>query len=257
VLDEIDESVPSEDADVTFPEYTTAECEPSAFIRMNHSFDFELREAFQYVNINVFGRSGGGGGTKQQPACLLGYLNLPLTVVLAECAESNLGHFLKRYPLNPPNTPKLSNHHLSTQSGFDPNFCYGDILLSFVWNENLTATTETIKKQKLSDKSSASKAPSEKEDTGAQKPHDFIRTHFHRATTCDFCGKKIWLKDAVQCRNCVMCCHKKCITKCQNATVCLPADGSSQPGQQVEFKLTEAPDIDDEIEDCDDNDEVS
>lgn len=59
------------------------------------------------------------------------------------------------------------------------------------------------------------------------RAHNFMRKHFQRATQCDFCGKKIWLKDAVQCRECSMCCHKKCVTKCQNATVCGPVDCST------------------------------
>jgi len=57
-----------------------------------------------------------------------------------------------------------------------------------------------------------------------------------------------------------MCCHKKCVTKCQNSTVCGPIDGNTlasvtqQP--QPEFKLTEAPPNDD-AEDLDENDDVS
>lgn len=88
------------------------------------------------------------------------------------------------------------------------------------------------------------------------RQHDFIRTHFHRSTQCDFCGKKIWLKDAVQCRECAMCCHKKCITKCQNSTVCGPTDiPSAQQMHQVDIKLTEAPvmnndDLDMDADDC-------
>lgn len=85
------------------------------------------------------------------------------------------------------------------------------------------------------------------------RAHNFIRTHFQRATQCDFCGKKIWLKDAVQCRDCFMCCHKKCINKCQNATVCGPVDCSSVIQQTTstvatpEFMVTEA-DIDTGVE---------
>ena len=68
---------------------------------------------------------------------------------------------------------------------------------------------------------------SEDDEKVDPKNHKFIRTHFHRATQCDFCGKKIWLKDAVQCRECSMCCHKKCVNKCQHSTVCGPVDCSS------------------------------
>lgn len=79
----------------------------------------------------------------------------------------------------------------------------------------------------------------------ASKAHNFIRTHFHRATQCDFCGKKIWLKDAMQCKDCSMCCHKKCIAKCQNATVCGPVDcyapgPSGTPVNKPEFTITQA-----------------
>lgn len=44
-----------------------------------------------------------------------------------------------------------------------------------------------------------------------------------------------------------MCCHKKCINKCQNSTICGPVDGvtTTTNGSQtfmpaVEFKVTEA-----------------
>lgn len=59
-----------------------------------------------------------------------------------------------------------------------------------------------------------------REEKVIPKTHDFIRTQFNRSTQCEFCGKKIWLKDAVQCKDCGMCCHKKCINKCQISTVC-------------------------------------
>jgi hypothetical protein len=31
---------------------------------------------------------------------------------------------------------------------------------------------------------------------------------------------QIWLKDAVQCRDCGMVCHKKCETRCQASGIC-------------------------------------
>lgn len=76
-----------------------------------------------------------------------------------------------------------------------------------------------------------------------------MRTHFQHSTQCDFCGKKIWLKDAFQCKVCAMCCHKKCIIKCQNCTICGPIiiDGaignaslSLGDASFVELKVTEA-----------------
>lgn len=48
-----------------------------------------------------------------------------------------------------------------------------------------------------------------------------------------------------------MCCHKKCITKCQDSTICGPVDATAalqQSGLSVEFKVTEA-DADGEVDD--------
>lgn len=150
-----------------------------------------------------------------------------------------------------------SNHPLSMQSGFDQNYCYGDVLLSFVWSGSAVAnsvsmkgSTENIKKLKLitiskgsTDKADEDKADGTSEPSKVQpgsQPHDFIRTHFHRTTQCDYCGKKIWLKDALQCRDCAMCCHKKCISKCQSSTVCSANEPAQSAGGQPEFRVTEA-----------------
>lgn len=98
----------------------------------------------------------------------------------------------------------------------------------------------------------------EKLDVNPPRQHDFQRKHFQRSTMCDFCGKKIWLKDAVQCRECGMCCHKKCITKCQDSTICGPVDATialQQSGLSVEFKVTTA-DADAEVDDFEEIDEA-
>lgn len=50
-----------------------------------------------------------------------------------------------------------------------------------------------------------------------------------------------------------MCCHKKCVVKCQNSTICGPTDSMCNTSNvpQVEFKLTE-PTADDEFEEIED-----
>lgn len=105
-----------------------------------------------------------------------------------------------------------------THSGFEHVFCYGDILLSFVWSHE--GPPEVKQKQSVV---STEETPM-KQSTSFMMKHDFVRTQFHRTTHCDFCTKKIWLKDAVQCRGCALCCHKKCIAKCQMNTECVPND---------------------------------
>ncbi|XP_058062744.1 PDZ domain-containing protein 8 [Anopheles bellator] len=290
-----------------YPQHSSIDAEFNSFIRLDDPCTFQLLERYSYLNLSVYGKSSDENR-------LLGYLNIPINSILLECNESHLGHHLKKYPLLPPEAIDVSNHALSMQSGFDQNYCYGDVLLSFVWNgsaiNSATATpskalTSDEKKHKLItiSRGSADKLDEDRTDSvpdgkvaaavvqqiplqlaaspHQQQQHDFIRTHFHRSTQCGYCGKKIWLKDAVQCRDCAMCCHKKCINKCQSSTVCtanefnpqmttgtestrpssssssssvLPTGAtattpSSSGSLQPEFKLTEADSPTIEIED--------
>ncbi|KAL7018844.1 hypothetical protein ACKWTF_010928 [Chironomus riparius] len=234
-------------------QHATIDCSISNFIKMNDSTIFYLSQTtpYSYLNVNIFGRS------LKNDNMLLAYLNIPLDNVLAECSDSNL--YIEKYMFNPPEVPEVSNHQLSAQSGFTPMICFGDACMSFVWNpelpkEGLSPKQERANEErnakKLENLGSQDKLDSDKSEIMANRKHDFIRTQFNRSTQCDFCGKKIWLKDAVQCRECSMCCHKKCIVKCQSSTVCSgfvesrDFDDLSQ-GHQPEFKVTAA-DCDDE-----------
>lgn len=114
-------------------------------------------------------------------------------------------------------------------SGFEHVFCYGDILLSFVWSHE--GPPEMKQKQTVV----PCEESSVKQPSAFITKHDFVRTQFHRTTHCDFCTKKIWLKDAVQCRECALCCHKKCIAKCQMSTECMPSDKSTFSAEGVEL----------------------
>ncbi|XP_067124467.1 PDZ domain-containing protein 8 isoform X2 [Centruroides vittatus] len=162
----------------------------------------------------------------------------------------------------------------AVHSGFDYRLCYGDITLTFLHKPKkpvfespklkkksfvtLKKTSELVKKsqdknmtkksgnaetaKRLTDiTSTESAAESEDEFVGiegniAKKSgaHEFISTHFHSATVCNFCSKKIWLKVAFQCQSCAMICHKKCISRCQNQTSC--------PPERVKFYLEEIQD---------------
>lgn len=94
--------------------------------------------------------------------------------------------------------------------------------------------------------SSSEKLDADKTETNLARQHNFQRKHFQSSTQCGFCGRKIWLKDGVQCSDCGMNCHKKCITKCQSSTICGPVDATSAFQQinlsnsGVEFKITDA-----------------
>ncbi|XP_017773044.1 PREDICTED: PDZ domain-containing protein 8 [Nicrophorus vespilloides] len=210
----------------------------NSIITFNDDFLFKLKETHKYLNVNVWGKI-------VDKDTLLGFANIPLSEILNACCHSMLGHYVRTYSFLPPSNtiPNMQNHPLMSHSGFEHVFCYGDILLSFVWSHD-----ENIEMRRKNSvvTNDLERKPSEKQ-TGNQ--HDFIRTQFHRTIHCDFCSKKIWLKDAVQCRDCGLCCHKKCIAKCQTSTDCVPNKPEAADVSQPEIIMTEAcDDIDDDMD---------
>ncbi|XP_017880723.1 PDZ domain-containing protein 8 isoform X2 [Ceratina calcarata] len=198
--------------------YTTKEKEYASLIIFEETRIFHIDSEHQYLNIGVWGRVRGG----EIPAKLLGYINVPIKLILAQCYTSTTSHYLKCHALLPPDSASLAIVHPKLQgySGFDPTLCYGDILLSYVWESNYPSRHMAGDSGKKENTETAKIPPASSEEINEKKMHDFIRTHFHRATHCDFCSKKIWLKDAVQCRDCGMVCHKKCEVRCQASGTC-------------------------------------
>ncbi|XP_061928200.1 PDZ domain-containing protein 8 isoform X2 [Apis cerana] len=197
--------------------YTTKEKEYASLITFEETRTFQIDSELQYLNIGVWGRVRGG----EIHAKLLGYINVPMKLILAQCYTSSTGHYLKCHALLPPDSASLTTVHPKLQgySGFDPTLCYGDILLSYIW-ESSYSNRHMLDMGKKENTEAIKTQPSLSEEIVEKKMHDFIRTHFHRATHCDFCTKKIWLKDAVQCRDCGMVCHKKCEVRCQASGMC-------------------------------------
>lgn len=161
------ESNSAEPNENEFEMHSTIECAVNTFISMNDLCQFKLNQKSQFLNLNVLGRCN-------DETILLGYQNIPIQNVLYECSDSTLAHFVKQFKLNPPDTPDLYalahnisilnenvfmfffcyllfrlNHPLSSQSGFDPNLCFGDVLMSFSWTGcSATANIDSIKKTK-------------------------------------------------------------------------------------------------------------
>lgn len=221
----------------TFPQHSTVDCSISDYVKLEDSTLFNLNQSFLFLNVNVFGRSTNSDNI------LLGYVNIPIDNVLAECSECNL-NYIEKYMLNPPEAPELSHYSMSSQSGFCSSICYGDISIAFDWkNQEVSKEHAKIEHAKPTPRVTAQGSQDKLDsEVGNTKKHDFIRTHFNRSTHCDFCGKKIWLKDAVQCKDCGMSCHKKCMVKSQTSTVCNGInDGKENDDPQVhqpEFKVT-------------------
>ncbi|XP_055912899.1 PDZ domain-containing protein 8 isoform X2 [Eupeodes corollae] len=239
-----------------YQQHSTIDCSTDKLNHMDDICRFKLTANCKFLNLCVYGKCTGD-------SVLLGFLNIPVKSIIGECMETSLIETMKTFYLIPPVKQDLKTHELSSMSGFNPNLCFGDILMAFSWDGNpiqgeimkkpLKAKSSSEKSEEI-EKSEATAATTSAAAATSSKTHNFVRTHFHRATQCDFCGKKIWLKDAVQCRDCSMTCHKKCITKCQNSTVCGPVDCSGVLNnittpttttivhqQQPEFTVTEAP----------------
>ncbi|XP_018317748.1 PDZ domain-containing protein 8 isoform X2 [Mycetomoellerius zeteki] len=203
---------------ITDLNHNTKEKPYASLITFEETKSFRIDSELQYLNVGVWGRVKGG----ETPPRLLGYINAPVKLILSQCCTSTTGHYLKCHALLPPDSASLATSYVRLQgySGFDPTLCYGDILLSYVWEscQPNDLTVNDFGKKENAETAKVQPVPSE--ETIDRKMHDFIRTHFHRATHCDFCTKKIWLKDAVQCRDCGMVCHKKCETRCQASGTC-------------------------------------
>lgn len=65
---------------------------------------------------------------------------------------------------------------------------------------------------------------------GSKRPHDFLLTHFVHVRLCDFCRKKIWLREALQCGGCGVVCHKKCIKRYPEQKWCSIDQSGTQLG---------------------------
>ncbi|KAL0129138.1 hypothetical protein PUN28_004079 [Cardiocondyla obscurior] len=197
--------------------YNTKDKPYASLITFEETKSFRIDSESQFLNVGVWGRVKGG----ETPPKLLGYINAPVKLILAQCCTSTTGHYLKCHALLPPDSASLATSYVRLQgySGFDPTLCYGDILLSYIW-ESCQPSDNIGDFGKKENAETAKIQPIPNEEIADKKIHDFIRTHFHRATHCDFCTKKIWLKDAVQCRDCGMVCHKKCETRCQASGTC-------------------------------------
>lgn len=83
-----------------YQQHSTVDCLVNSLIKMNDLAQFKLNENSNWFNLNVFGRCN-------DDIELLAYINIPISNVLVECADSNLGQFVKQYPLSPPAAPNL------------------------------------------------------------------------------------------------------------------------------------------------------
>ncbi|KAG0726676.1 PDZ domain-containing protein 8 [Chionoecetes opilio] len=163
---------------------------------------------------------------------LVGFVNLPFISLIPETTLNTQGHVIKILNLNPPHpkSREMACDPRMSHKGFNPSFCYGDVMMSLtyqpqdrcdalgrvVFDRNAVSEDESLTDGTLSEDDDVPTI----QEAAEHRNHDFKRTHFHSATQCNFCRKKIWLKDAYQCGECGIICHKKCMVRCEQETVC-------------------------------------
>lgn len=192
--------------------FTTKEKSYASLINFDETRNFQIDSEFVYLNIGIWCRSK----NNEKSSKLLGYINSPIKLIIAQCSTSSTGRYLKCHALLPPDSGSyqhyikttislsmilslvvifsacaaMSSSKLHGYSGFDPILCYGDILLSYSWESSYTNPNDTVKKENSETANKSYRPQVYYEEV--KKQHDFIRTHFHRATHCDFCTKKVF-----------------------------------------------------------------
>ncbi|XP_062594613.1 PDZ domain-containing protein 8-like [Saccostrea cucullata] len=151
-----------------------------------------------------------------------------------QCLCLNSGVLAKTVEINCQIIHRNKFSSYSGHPGFDPNLCFGDITLTFCHSPNdlkekdLKHLTRKLPEAVPKNLRNEGKSPVCRKEgipaSGLKKiekgRHDLILTNFETATFCNYCGKKIWLKQAFLCSLCKRNCHKKCAEKYQMETIC-------------------------------------
>jgi hypothetical protein len=82
--------------------YSTKEKSYASLVTFEETKSFRIDSELQYLNVGVWGRVKGGETSPR----LLGYINVPVKLILAQCCTSSTGHYLKCHALLPPESGK-------------------------------------------------------------------------------------------------------------------------------------------------------
>lgn len=103
--------LPDDCCNVTDLYYSTREKPYASLITFEETKNFRIDSELQYLNVGVWGRVKGG----ETPPKLLGYINAPLKLILAQCCTSTTGHYLKCHALLPPESGRFLRIFFSIQ----------------------------------------------------------------------------------------------------------------------------------------------
>jgi len=83
--------------------YNTKEKPYASLVTFEETKSFRVDSELQYLNVGVWGRVKGNEISPK----LLGYINVPVKLILAQCCTSTTGHYLKCHALLPPESGKF------------------------------------------------------------------------------------------------------------------------------------------------------
>lgn len=83
--------------------HNTKEKSYASLITFEETKSFRIDSELQYLNVGVWGRVKGGETSSR----LLGYINAPVKLILAQCCTSTTGHYLKCHALLPPESSRF------------------------------------------------------------------------------------------------------------------------------------------------------
>lgn len=255
-------SADSDTDDESSPVMKTREVPASQNPRWHDPLSFDLTEQHLYLNVCVWCHSVENTDTKaDRPTppphrdVLLGQVSVPVNMLTLQCLMTMQGDSKQTLELQPGQLKTgVSRKTMVGHIGFEPQRCFGDITLRFqfmpanlneVQRTRLTRSLDPSEPAELasagivpaSQDSSQEEQTSDSESLSGEGRHMFAKTQFNSATYCNFCGKKIWLKEAFQCSVCGMISHKKCVDKCRAETLC-SQDGPRRRSAPGEFWRT-------------------
>ncbi|KAL8569316.1 hypothetical protein ACOMHN_024264 [Nucella lapillus] len=254
-------SVDSDSDDDASPVMKTREVPASQNPRWHDPLSFDLSEQHAYLNVCVWCHNTEHIDVKpDRPTppphrdLLLGQVSVPVNMVVLQCMMTMQGDSQQTMELQPGQIKAgASRKSWAGHIGFEPHRCYGDVTLRFQFtpsNLDQQQRQEFVRDLNPSDPTdltavgvemeandSSQEELSDAESVSGEGRHLFTRAQFNSATYCNFCGKKIWMKNAFQCNTCDMISHKKCIEKCRAETLC-SADGPRRRSAPGEFWRT-------------------
>lgn len=83
--------------------YTSKEKELTTLVSFEERVSFLVESEIHFLNIGVWAKVIDG----EAPSRLVGYINAPINLILAQCSTSSTGHYLKCHALLPPDSSEF------------------------------------------------------------------------------------------------------------------------------------------------------